>query len=155
MKFKIYCIFCVCLLRQLQWSIKKDMSRPATPRLIINGKRTTMILRGLCILYGVWLVKVCHFGAVLQHLGAAPGFCRWLCIIWLLVFFHHYVSVVTSIQSVFVRVSPYWKKKTIEPVQKKGFHYKYIANIANHQLSTIKTIFVECFGTYSIMIYWF
>ncbi len=25
--------------------------------------------------------------------GAAPGFCRWLCILWLLFFFSHYVSV--------------------------------------------------------------
>ncbi len=151
MKFKIYCIFCVCVLRQLQWRIKKDMSRPATLRLIINGKSTTMVLRGLCILYGVWLLKVCHFYFLFfredisvtnkvdgEHswwprFGAAPGFCRWLWILWLLVFFHHYVSVVTSIQSFFVRVSPYWKKnkkknrtstKKRFPVQIYCKHYK-------------------------------
>ncbi len=70
-------------------------------RLIIHGQRTTMGLRGLCILYGGCLLKVCHFyfcfsektflslrkwmvskggGHVLeQHLGFADG-----CILWLL-----------------------------------------------------------------------
>ncbi len=70
-------------------------------RLIIHGERTTMGLRGLCILYGCCLLKVCHFyfcfsektflsltkwmvskggGHVLeQHLGFADG-----CILWLL-----------------------------------------------------------------------
>ncbi len=28
-----------------------------------------------------------------SRFGAAPGFYRWLCILWLLVFFPHYVSV--------------------------------------------------------------
>ncbi len=75
-------------------------------RLIIHGKRTT-VLRGLCILYGVCLLKVCHFYFLFfredisvtnkvdgeqrwPRFGAAPGFCRWL---WLFVFFPHYVSV--------------------------------------------------------------
>ncbi len=57
-----------------------------------------MVLRGLCILYGVCLLKVCYFYFLFfredisvtnkvdgeqrwwPHFGAAPGFCRWLCI---------------------------------------------------------------------------
>ncbi len=70
-----------------------------------------MVLRDLCILYEVSLLKVCHFYFLFfredisvtykvdgeqrwwPRFGEAPGFCRWLCILWLLVFFPHYVSV--------------------------------------------------------------
>ncbi len=37
--------------RQLQWSIKKDMSMPDTLRLVIHGKRTTKVLR---FMYSIW-----------------------------------------------------------------------------------------------------
>ncbi len=37
--------------RQLQWSIKKDMSMPDTLRLVIHGKRTTKVLR---FVYSKW-----------------------------------------------------------------------------------------------------
>ncbi len=53
-------------------------------RLIIHGERTTLGLRGLCILYGGCLLKVCHFyfcfseKTFLSRFGATPGFCRWL-----------------------------------------------------------------------------
>ncbi len=72
------------------------MSMPATLRLAINGKRTTMVLRDLCILNEVCILKVCYFYFLFSRedisvtykvdgeqrwwpgFGAAPGFRRWL-----------------------------------------------------------------------------
>ncbi len=73
------------------------MSMPPTLRLIIHGKRTTNVLRDLCILYEVCLLKVCHFyflffredisvtskgvGHVFeQHLGFADGYTFFGCL---------------------------------------------------------------------------
>ncbi len=64
-----------------------------------------MVLRDLCILYEDCLLKGCYFYFLFfiedisitykvdgeqrwwPRFGAAPGFCRWLCILWLFVFF--------------------------------------------------------------------
>ncbi len=80
-----------------------------------------MVLRGLCIVYEVCLLKVCYFYFLSfredisvtnkvdgeqrwwTRFGAVSGFCRYLCILWLLVFFLHYVSVA---QIFFVRINP-------------------------------------------------
>ncbi len=98
MEFKIYCIFCFCVLKAAAMKVSRKTwaCQPATQRLIIHGKRTTMVLRGLCILYEVCLLKVCYFYFLFfredisvankvdgeqrwwPRFGAAPGFCRWL-----------------------------------------------------------------------------
>ncbi len=53
--------------RQLQWSIKKDMSMPATQRLVIHGKRTTKVLRFMYSKWGLPFKSVLFLLLVLQR----------------------------------------------------------------------------------------
>ncbi len=100
MEFKIYCIFFFLKATAMKHQERHEhASHPETDNgKRIHGKRTIMVLRELCILNGVCLLKVCHFYFLFfredisvtnkvdgkqrwwPHFGAAPGFCRWLCI---------------------------------------------------------------------------